>query len=350
MARARQSYFLLLLSRLWTFAAVFATVWIVAAVGFYFLEPNISVLNSFYWAIITLGTVGYGDVVPTVTYAKFWTIGVAVTQIFLLGYLISVISATVTEEHQHRILGTLGTTMKDHIVILGYTPIGQAALRELLAQEERVAVITEEVTDVANLRTLAHEDRLFATYGPPAERQMLERVNIQAAHSVIVATKDDTTNLIAALNVRSLVPKVRIVVSVNRPELRETLETAGVTYVASPGDMGGRLCADAAFRPEVANAIEELTTVSSGADMSEYMLSADTPISNQTLLEAEGLVRKHTDCLVLGYARHNGTGDYTTVLNPPQTFRFQPGDAIIIMGSLDNIHKFHRWFGIEQGR
>jgi Trk K+ transport system NAD-binding subunit len=175
-------------------------------------------------------------------------------------------------------------------------------------------------------------------------------VNISTARSVIVCTPDDTQNLVAALNIRAMAPDLRIVVSVSRPELKSTLKTAGVTYVASPADMGGRLCADAAFRPDVANAVEDLTEASLAADMSEFRLSTKTPISTQTLLETERVVREATDCLVIGYARPAPDGEYQMMLNPPSTFRFQPGDMILVIGQLENLHRMQKWMGVHQGR
>jgi voltage-gated potassium channel len=349
----RVAYSILLLRRLWKFLAGYAAVYLVAAFGFFLLEDGANshdLLNSFYWAMVTISTVGYGDFVPTTPIAKVFTIGVIATEVFLSAYLISVVLGVVSEEAQHRALGTLGTNFTGHIVVLGYAGVGKAAVRELLVAEETVAVVTESIDELQYIRSLAREDRLYVTVGPLADLKILERLNIPAAHSVIVCSPDDTVNLVAALNVRALSPKVRIVVSVARPELKSTLKTAGVTYVASPQDMGGRLCADAAFRPDIANAVEDLTEASFHADMTEYMLSDRTPVSSQTLVEAEALVRKQTDCLVIGYARPDATGEFTTTLNPPPTFRFQPGDALILIGTLDNLRRFHKWFGTHQGR
>ncbi|HZY92184.1 MAG TPA: NAD-binding protein [Thermoplasmata archaeon] len=337
--------------RIWRFLALFAAVYLVAAVAFYFLEGySGSPLNAFYWAIVTLSTAGYGDVVPTNAPAKLLTMGVLFTQIFLLGYLISVISSTVSQEAQRRALGTLGTDMKDHIVVLGSSAVSHAAVRELLNAEYKVAWVVDRAEEVANAKGTLPEESLFVTYGAAADREILSRVNIADAHSVIVATGDDAVNLIAVLNLRAHAPNARVVVSVGRPELKETLRSAGVTFVASPGDMGGRLCASAAFEPEVALALEDLTAADVTSDIAQYMLAADTRLSSQSVVEAERIVRDATDCLVVGYARAKADGTFTPRLNPPQTDRLQPGDALLLIGTLENLRRFRRWWGRNQGR
>jgi voltage-gated potassium channel len=339
-----------LLARPWKFLAAFAGIWFVPAVAFYLLQGGVSLLTSFYWAIVTLTTIGYGDVLPTTPDARLFPIGVAVSQLFLLGYLLSVITGVVAEESQSRALGTLGSDMRDHVIVLGYSSVGRAAVRELLLEEQKVAVVAENAEAVANIRSLAGPDRLFVTYGSASEIEILNRENVTEAHSVIVASQDDAQNLIAARNIRSLAKNARIVVSVAQPELKDTLRSAGVTYVASPGDLGGRLCANAAFRPDVANTLEDLTASSHGADMPEFALTEQTPLSRPPLGEAEQLVRKHSDCLLVGYARPDPSGEDQTILNPPATLLFQPQDAVLILGPDANLRRFHTWFGVSQGR
>ncbi|HZY69625.1 MAG TPA: NAD-binding protein [Thermoplasmata archaeon] len=339
--------------RVWKFVALFVGLNVGAALTFFLIEsPHqpLSALTAFYWAIVTISTTGYGDITPKTTAGLGFTTGLLYAQIFLVGYLFSVITGIVTEESQARSLGILGTALTGHIVVVGYTPVGRAAVRELLLAEQKVAVIADTADEVHNLRALAPESQLYATYGRPAEAEILRRANVPAAHSVIVCLEDDAANLIAALNVRALGPNVRIVVSISRPELEETLKAAGVTYIASPSDMGGRLCADAAFRPDVAQAIDDLTETELGADMEEFLLSERAPIAHQTVAEAEKLVRQQTDCQVIGYARKGGDGAFRTILVPPLTTALAPGDALIVIGSVTNLRRLSKWLGVKQGR
>jgi voltage-gated potassium channel len=339
-----------LIGRLWKILAVLVALWVGAAVGFYFLNGGVTPLLAFYWAIVTLSTVGYGDIVPHNSFAVEFTILVIALQLFLVVYILGLVGTAINEEAQKRFLGTLGTSLRAHIVVLGYSAVGRAAVRELLAEHQKVAVVTEHQEDIANLRALVSEDRLFVTYGPPGEKEILRRANVTAAHSVVVCTDDDTVNLIASLNVRVLAPHVRLVVSVHRPELQETLLAAGVTYVASPGDMAGRLCSSAAFQPEVANVVDDLTSAAFGVEMHEYVLTDRTPVSTDTLPEAEAKVRAASDCLIIGYARPNEAGVWTTTLNPPKTTRLSPGDALVVLGTAQNLERFRTWIGVDTGR
>ena len=346
----RRRFVLDVLQRVWRFVAVFVSVYIVASVLFYFLQPGYTLGTSFYWGIVTLATVGYGDVLPTTTNARLLTSVLLFTQIFLGGYLVSVITSAVLDVSQKEALGTLGTDLKDHIVVLGYSAVGRSAVRELLTQDLPVAVVTETAEEVANVKSLAPGSRLFATYGPPAELDILRRVNVGQAHSVIVCTNDDATNMIASLNIRVLSPTVRIVVSVGRSELRETLRAAGVTYVASPADMGGRLCASAAFEPDVASALDDISAADVKSDMQEYLLRAGGPLVGQSFEEAERVVRQSSGALLIGYARPRADGEYVTVINPGPGPALAAGDAVIVLGQLANLRRFRAWFGAEQGR
>ncbi|MEM0129526.1 MAG: NAD-binding protein [Thermoplasmata archaeon] len=348
-------YYRLLLRRLWKFLLAYGTLIVAAAVGYDFLEYGDGRGDfgiSLYWSVITVSTVGYGDVHPSNTDARYFTIGVIIVAVFLVAYLISIIIGVVTETSHARAMGTLGTDFSDHAVVIGYGTTGRTAVRELLANQQRVAVVTNDPNEIPSIRTLASEDRIFVTYTTPGAEQheILDRVAIDRASSAIICTADDTTNLLIALAVRTAAPTVRVVVSVSRSELKQTLFLAGVTYVTSPNEMGGRLLANASLRPDVANAFENLTTASYGVDITEFPITEATPITTEALPEAERLARLASDCLIVGYARRDRDGEYRTILNPPSTFAFRPGDLVLVMGTQENLKRFQRWMGVPPGR
>jgi Trk K+ transport system NAD-binding subunit len=114
--------------------------------------------------------------------------------------------------------------------------------------------------------------------------------------------------------------------------------------------MGGRLCASAAFEPDVAYALEDMTQGDFKSDILEFLVRETTPIVRQTIGEAEILIRKHTGCLLIGYARPGANGEFENFVNPPTNVPLQPGDALLVIGSLENVKRFRHWYGIDQGR
>lgn len=359
------------LTRIWKIAAVVVVVYFALSLGFYWAETtqpctvdlnnqgqpchDLSLGDALWWGIVTLSTVGYGDIVPHTVVGRIMGASLMAFQIGFLGYLLSVILGAVTESRLKVMLGSMGTNMNEHVVVVGFSLVGRSAVRELLVAKNKVAVVCEKQDDVALAREMGKPESLFVCFGSASSEETLTRTNLGEAHAVIFCTEDDTTNLIGSLLVRSLWPKVRVVVSVRRPELRRTLKAAGVTYAASPDDMGGRLCSSAAFRPDVALAVEDLTTATYGADIQEFRVLPTSPIANLRLSEAEQRVRASTGCLIIGIVTPTGNEasdgmEYQSQINPPATTTFSPGSLVLIVGSLENLEKFEKWYGIPQGR
>ncbi|MDE1819496.1 MAG: TrkA family potassium uptake protein [Euryarchaeota archaeon] len=243
--------------------------------------------------------------------------------------------------------------MKGHVIVGGFTTVGAAAVRELLASGREVVVIAENAKEEEAARGAVRPERTPVVRGDLTSPETLERAEVGKAASLILCHSEDTVNLIAALFTRNVHPTVRVVVSLHRPELRKTLKAAGVTFIVSTKDMGGRMCASAAFRPEVVQTLEDLTTAAYGADVQEYRVLEGAPIAGLPLLEAERRVRQASDCLVLGIVRGPGPAgkeEYRTVINPPSSTRFDVGTAVLVIGSLANLKRFAQWYGLPQGR
>lgn len=193
--------------------------------------------DSFWYGIVTLSTVGYGDRFPVTTGGKIAAFFLIIFTFTFLGALIGMVSDAVMEARRREELGMDGTKFRDHIVLCGWSGISKVCLEELLAAGQRVAVITDDQDDIPKIKDLGNKKNLYTVFGEYNNKNVLNRSNIEEAGKVIVATGDDTENLVTSLTIKNINPEVRLIVSITNDDLKHTFYSAGVTYVASPSEM-----------------------------------------------------------------------------------------------------------------
>jgi voltage-gated potassium channel len=310
--------------------------------------------TSFYWAIVTMTTVGYGDVTALSTAGKVVSIFLACTGILLYGYLGAVIMTVQMESSLSGVFGMKKCKYENHFVICGWTPISEVVMSELLAAGRQVAVITEKQDDVPIIRRMEEKGQVFPIYGDPSKSEVLKQARIKFARVIILSMDDDSKNLITALHIRELNPKARIIVKTSRPELKKTMRIAGVTYVVTPHEMAGRLIASAAFEPEVANFVEDVTTATDihGYDLQQYSISQEHA---GIVSELAKKIKDRTNTTLIAIAKKKVIGRtretrWEVQPNPPDNARVNPGEIVILLGNDQQFKKVREYLGTAQGR
>lgn len=360
-----------ILLRVWKPIAVIVGIFAVCVAGF-ILTQGVSVFNGLYWGVITVSTIGYGDVVPTNTDAKIFAILLALSTIGVIGYGVSTITSMAAQAREEEALGLDGTRFRNHVLLLGWTPVGQAALRELLQTGRQVAIMTRRQEALTEIRTfvahalrearadpelrdhLSAEKDVFTALGDYSQGASLKLLNLPAASEAIVASDDDARNVMTALLLRQLAPQIRVVVAVMREELRETLHAAGVTYVISPSELGGRMVAAAALQPEVAQTFDDLTTTSYHYDVDQFPLVPPNPLVGLDFDAAARQLRSETGGTLLGVARPSRAGGgappFEVVLCPPPGTRLEVGWYALVLSDSQHLARLEAWLKVPSGR
>jgi voltage-gated potassium channel len=330
------------------FAALFATattlVWLLERDAPGTKLPTLAAAAWF--GIVTLSTVGYGDIYP-VTAA-----GRAITGLFILltvttiGFLLTAINDAVAEVRRMEREGLIGTTQTGHVLVCGFGDIARTALAELIAADRQVALLCERSEEISRARAMGEGDQLFVTSGDATQDVLDERLNARAAASAVVAFDDDTRNIIATLNLRALNPDLRIVVAVHAPELRKTLIASGVTYVAAPAEFSGRLVASAAFEPDVARLLEEVSTGADGFDLRQYHAE---PFAERTVAEVRAELLGVDGPLLVGLARASATG-FEVLSHPKGSTRIAAADHILVLTDSPQAERMTARWPLQQGR
>ncbi len=238
--------------------------------------------------------------------------------------------------------------MENHFVICGWSSVGKVALSELTHEEFKVAVITDNPAYEAEIKSYSPEN-IKVVLGDPSSDQSLNQAEISKCWNVIICTGDDTKNLIAALNTKKYNPNARIIASIQRQELKKTLKVAGVTFVASPNELAGRLIASASFEPDVARFVEQVTTSMGGYDIQQYSILEGSPFLNQDVKFTKEKLKDLSEALLIAIAKYRD-GNWDLVPNPEYNELIEENDIIIILGSDTENEKAERYLGISQGR
>lgn len=292
-----------------------------------------TVWDAIWFGVVTLSTVGYGDLFPVTAGGRVVTGAFILFTLMTIGFLLTSFSEAILEIKRMEELGLIGTRMTRHVVVCGFGPLARTAIEELLAGGQNVAVICERAEDFALAKQYSLRGDVFVTVGEPTQDILVNRLNIREASTAVVALSDDARNLIASLNIRAVNKNIRVIVVLHREELRETLVASGVTYVATPNEFGGRLVASAAFEPEVARLVEDLASGATGTcDVQQHPAGS---MAGKSVAVVRELMDKDDGPLLLAVARKQGE-HWEVIPHPDRQLVVGPHDQLVVLARRQN--------------
>lgn len=204
-----------------------------------FLELD-SWADAFYYVIVTIATVGYGDITPTSPISKWFSLSII---LFGTGAFTIAVGALIGPAIESRMATAVGnmnatelTLLEDHVLVLGYGDITESVLNEI-ADEVDVVVVTQD----ADVASALKDEGIAVLTADPTDEEALGDASIETARGVVVATRDDAKDVLAILAARKANPDVRIAAAANQDKHMDKLEEVGADEVISPMTIGGRL-------------------------------------------------------------------------------------------------------------
>lgn len=229
------------------------------------LDGHISFLDVLYFTMITVATVGYGDIVPVSDQARaFDTFVVTPIRIFVFIIFFGTAYDVLIKGGWERWRSAKRRELlNQHHIIAGFGRSGGFAARELQARGIPAASIV--VIDPSSERIEAALDRgHLAIEGDATRNAVLERAAIRRAKAVVLTIGRDETTALAVLTARQLGPQAVITASVLDPDNEELVLKAGADAVFNPARLAGRLLATAVDGRNGAELIRDLVSAEGG--------------------------------------------------------------------------------------
>ena len=223
---------------------------VLAAVFFTFLahadgirdttDNHLSVSDLIYFTVITVTTVGYGDIVPVSTFARlFDTFAVTVARFTVWIIVLRTTYELVLQKYLEAYrMKTLKERLKNHVIVCGYGELGRAVTEELVEKgfDKQQVVIVDSNAEIAQE---AADADVAALCSDATRETSLEHADIVNAKYLIASTGRDDTNVLICLTARSMNPELTIICRVSENENVKLMKSSGANSVISPTKMAG---------------------------------------------------------------------------------------------------------------
>ena len=288
-------------------------------------------LEALFMTVITLGSVGYGEVKPLDTAGTVFTIVLILFGLGTAAWLFTTIIETFVSEQTLLILSRKRMTrtvnaLKNHYIVCGYGRIGQQIALGYTNDKVPYVVVEQEPSRVEMLR----EADVPHVEGDAADDEVLKQAGVDRAAALIAVTPTDAVNTFIVLSARGLRPDLYIVARADTLQNEAKLLRAGASKVVSPHILGGRWMAITAINPAVTDFITAMTET----DQSKFLLreatvTAEAACAGLTFGAAQ--LKQKTGALIVAL-RAGGEGG-VFIPNPPDDRTLTPGDILIAIGS-----------------
>ena len=314
----------------WSFGAVLGAAVAVlgAGTGGFMWFESWDALDALYMTVITLSTVGFGEVQPLSEGGRLFTVCLILGGVACLGFAIGALGERIIEAPKRRLKRRI-RRMKDHIIVCGYGRIALPVVRGLSDRKMPFCVIEMSPAKVKE----ATEAGILAFEGDASLEENLERAGIRQAAVVAALLPHDGANLSIAMTATALRPGIRVIARTEEERSRANFERAGARAddVVSPHTAAGRAVLRSLCSPGTArlfHGISEMTR--RGLDAGQIVVSAESGFAGMTL--AETAIGRGRNLIVIAVQRGE-----EMMLAPRGNEKVQVDDILHLLGHTDDL-------------
>lgn len=326
--------------------SAFAVAMTIGTVGFWLLsEQNVSIGDCLYMTIITLSTVGYGEIIPLTETGRAFASFLIVFGMGTLIYFGSTVAALWVETdmgraRRKRKMRKDIENLNDHIIVCGVGTTGENVVRELLAAQIPFVMIEN---DEERIQTLAQEiagsgQTPLYIIGDATEDRVLDDANIEKAAGLVAALRDDKENIYIILSARQKKSDLRIVARATERDAPQKMLHAGAHQVVSPNMIGGLRIASVMIRPQVVEFLDVMMRdLDQNTRIEQVVLPPGSALAGRKLSNTK--IRQSTDVLVIAIRDKDGKYIY----NPGPDAVLTEQATLVVLGQITSVRRLRKY-------
>jgi voltage-gated potassium channel len=313
--------------------------------GYHLLE-GWNWFDSLYMTIITLATIGYGEVHPLTAAGKVFTMMLIALGVTAAGFIFTTLTQALVET---QLAATFGrrklfrdiSKLKNHHILCGAGRVGLRIIDEFKKKGVEFVIIERDPAIADRLLTQGE----LVLIGDATDEAVLNGANVKTARSLIAAASSDAENVYVALTARGINPDLYIVARANDQSGEKQMLRAGVNKVVSPALIGSHRMAQAAMSPAVADFIE-LTTMTEGLDLifEQVRLEPGSSLAKKKIKDSG--IRSEHNVIIVAITDNQGRMHF----NPDGNQELNVGDLLIAIGTRAGLGKLAEIAKYERAR
>ena len=307
----------------------------IGSAGFYFIGgEKWSLIDSLYMTVITLSTVGYGEVHKLDDLAKVWSILLIIFGVTGIGALLRTINEEFIQSKlfwNKKMIKNI-SKLKNHYIICGYGRMGAVIARELDEKNQKFLIIENNEQKVEIIRSKG----MLCINGDATSDEILQNAQIDQAAGVAVVLDTDQENLFVTMTIKTTNPDIFLLSRCAKEYNESKLLRAGANKVINPYKAGGHRMAEMLSKPQVEDSISVVSPKHADLNLTldEISLKNCKEYDNVTINDSK--IRENYDVNIVGIIKDNGE----SIINPEPDTLLNTNDIILLIGDEDKMSVF----------
>ncbi|MGQ9918706.1 MAG: potassium channel family protein [Bryobacteraceae bacterium] len=321
--------------RLWVMAAAVTATLCVGTAGYVWIA-EFPLIDAVYMAIMTMTTVGYGEIHPLGRAGRIFNSVYMAGSVSVMLMVIGVMTQAIIEAQFQNVLGRrrarkMIESLRGHFLVCGFGRVGRGAASELSKSGAQVVVVDRDEKRLE----WAQRQGCLAVAGDATSDDALREAGIERAAGLVAALSTDADNLFVVMSARTLNPKLRIAARASDEATEKKLMRAGADTVLAPYRTAGAQLALSLMKPHVRQFLDfALASPDWDVRIEQVEVDAASDLVGKSLAEAR--IRGEMQVVVLAIRRAGGALEF----NPAAAAEIHAGDCLVVMGEAEPLRRF----------